>query len=140
MTADGPTPAAKRGAPPQRVDDFLAALDHPRKAEILAVRQVILGADPRIGEGVKWNAPSFRTASEFFATLHLRDRDGVRVILHLGAKKRDGAAVRAAIADPERLLEWLADDRASARFRDVAEVEAKRPAFQAVLRQWIEHV
>ncbi len=121
------------------VEAFLASLDHPHWQEILALRQVILGADPRIGEGIKWNAPSFRT-SEWFATVHLRAKDGVQLILHFGAKKRDGFAPRPAIADPESLLEWAGVDRAFARFRDLADVEAKRSAFTAVLRQWIEHV
>jgi hypothetical protein len=121
------------------VEAFLAALDHPRKAEILALRRIILAADPRIGEGIKWNAPSFRMG-EWFGTFHLRAKDGVQVILHFGAKKRDGFAPRTAVADPDSLLEWLAEDRASARFRDLADVEAKQSAFAAVIRQWIEHV
>ena len=50
-------PAKKPGAP--SVEAFLAALDHPRKQDILTVRQIILGADPRIQEAIKWNAPSF---------------------------------------------------------------------------------
>ncbi|HEV2735311.1 MAG TPA: DUF1801 domain-containing protein [Longimicrobiaceae bacterium] len=131
---------AKRGAPaPEEVESFLAALDHPFKPEILALRQVILGAAPGIAEGIKWNAPSFRT-SEWFATFHLRARDGVQVILHLGAKKRDDLAGVAAIADPEGLLEWLAVDRASTKFRDLADIEARGPAFTAIVREWIRHV
>lgn len=121
------------------VDAFLAALEHPHKAEILALRQTILAADPRIAEGIKWNAPSFRT-SEWFATFHLRAKGGAQVILHFGAKVRDKSTARAAIADPDVLLEWLGTDRASVKFRDAADVEAKRSAFAAVLRQWIEHV
>jgi hypothetical protein len=131
-------PRTELSASPE-VEAFLAALHHPRKAEILAVREIIRGADPRIGEGIKWNAPSFRT-SEWFATLHLRAKDGVQVVLHFGAKKRAGFAPRTAIADPDGLLEWAGEDRAFARFRDLAEVQAKQPAFAAVLRQWIEHV
>jgi hypothetical protein len=61
----------------------------------------------------------------------------VQFILHLGAKKRDTAV---AIVDPESLLQWLGADRASVRFRDVDHVDAKRAAFSAVIRQWIEHV
>jgi len=58
----------------EAVDAFMAALDHPFKVEIEAIRQAILGADPRIREGIKWNAPSFRT-TEYFATTHLaKDR------------------------------------------------------------------
>lgn len=130
----------KRAAPaPEDVETFLAGLDHPRKSDILALRHVILGADPAVAEGIKWNAPSFRT-SEWFATFHLRAREGVQVILHLGAKKRDDAAGVAAIADPEGLLEWLAADRASVKFRDLANVEARGPAFAALIRRWIAHV
>lgn len=121
------------------VDAFLAALDHPRKAEIQALRQIILAADPRIGEGIKWNAPSFRTA-EWFATFHLRAKEGVQLILHFGAKVRDKSAARAAIADPHGLLQWLAPDRATLRFRDGDDVEARSSALTAVIRQWIEHV
>lgn len=121
------------------VDAFLAALDHPRKDEILAIRRIILDADPAIAEGIKWNAPSFRT-SEWFATFHLRARDGVRVILHLGARKREDANPRASIADPESMLEWLADDRASLGFRDVHEVNARGAALAALVREWIGEV
>jgi hypothetical protein len=130
---------SSRASAPGDVDAFLAALEHPHRAEILALRQIILGADPRIEEGIKWNAPSFRT-SEWFATFHLRAKAGVQVILHFGAKVRDRSAARAAIADPDGLLEWLGPDRASAKFRDLDDVQAKRPAFTAVIRQWIEHV
>jgi hypothetical protein len=129
----------RRGAAAGDVESFLAALEHPFRREILAVRELILGADPGIAEGIKWNAPSFRT-SEWFATFHLRARDGVQVILHLGAKKREDAPGVAAVEDPEGLLRWLAADRAAVKFGGLAEVEAKGPAFAAVVRGWIGHV
>jgi len=131
---------AKRGAPdPENVETFLASLDHPFKQQILALRQIILGADPSIAEEIKWNAPSFYT-SEHFATMHLRAKDGVQVILHLGAKTRDTASSGIAIADPESLLEWLAKDRASVKFRDLNDIDAKCAAFANIIRQWITHV
>jgi hypothetical protein len=129
----------KEGASTADVDAFLAALDHPHTTEIHALRRIILDADPSIGEGIKWNAPSFRT-SEWFATFHLRAKEGVQVILHLGAKRRDGANPRAAIAGPESLLEWLAEDRASIRFRDMNEVDARRIALKSLIRQWIGEI
>jgi hypothetical protein len=121
------------------VQAFLDALDHPHKPEILALRRIILDADPAIAEGIKWNAPSFRT-SEWFATFHLRAKTGVQIILHFGAKVRDKSGARAAIADPESILTWLGDDRASATFRDGADVEARGGAFADVIREWIRHV
>ncbi|MDH5829038.1 hypothetical protein QFW80_00675 [Luteimonas sp. M1R5S18] len=63
------TPADTRAA----VDALMATLTHPHKASIEALRAAILAVDPSIAEGVKWNAPSFRT-HEYFATFHLRAR------------------------------------------------------------------
>jgi hypothetical protein len=137
--ASSTRPAKRTATATANVETFLASLDHPFKQEILALRQIILGVDPGIAEGIKWNAPSFRT-SEYFATFHLRAKDGVQVILHLGAKTRDRSTSGVAIADPESLLEWLAKDRASAKFRDLKDIDARRSAFAKVIRQWIEHV
>jgi hypothetical protein len=130
----------KRGASsPEDVETFLASLEHPFKKELLALRQLILGADPSISEGIKWNAPSFHT-SEYFATFQLRAKDGVQVILHLGAKTRETAVTGIELADPDSLLEWLAKDRASVKFRDAKDIDAKRTAFAKVIREWIQHV
>jgi hypothetical protein len=134
-------PRTKRALPAASsdgVETFLAALDHPLKRELLVVRQIILGADPRIAEGIKWNAPSFHT-SEYFATFHLRAQDVVRVILHLGAKTRD-LATRIEPADPTHMLEWLGKDRASVTFRDMRDIESRRASFADVIREWIAHV
>jgi hypothetical protein len=130
-------PPRKRSAlPPETVEALLASLEHPFKREIQAVREVILCADPAVREGVKWNAPSFRT-TEWFATVHLRARDGVQVILHLGAKARDRAP---RLDDPSGLLEWLGKDRASVKFSDLDDVKAKRERFTALVREWIANV
>jgi uncharacterized protein YdhG (YjbR/CyaY superfamily) len=129
-------PGASRTDP--AVDAFLKDLDHPLKAEVEAVRRVILGADPKIREGIKWNAPSFRT-TEWFATLNLR-QDHVWLILHLGAKTKAAAATGIDIPDPAGLLEWLAKDRAVVKFADAKDVRAKRAALASFVKQWIKNV
>ena len=130
---------SRRRAADETVDGLLATLVHPRKTEIVALRKAILGAHPSISDGVKWNAPSFRT-SEWFATIHMRAKVGAQVILHLGAKKTAESADGFAIEDPRQLLQWLGNDRATIVFDDLADLEAKRPAFQRLLRDWITHV
>ena len=121
------------------VDDFMAALDHPFKREIEALRKLVLGVHPSVAEGIKWNAPSFRT-TEYFATTHLRSRAGIGVILHLGAKARSVPETGIAMEDPEGLLKWLGKDRAMVEFGSLKELQEKGAAFSAVLRQWITHV
>ncbi|NCT68626.1 MAG: DUF1801 domain-containing protein [Rhodanobacteraceae bacterium] len=120
------------------VDAFMQALDHPHKDAIEALRRVLLGLDPAVAEGIKWNAPSFRT-SGYFATTHLRAKTGIGVILHLGAKARelpDGLR----IDDPAGLLTWLGTDRAMVAFADADDLHGKREAFERVLRQWLQYV
>ena len=126
--------------PPEgnEVDAFLESLDHPRRDDIVRVRQVILSAAPGIVEEVKWNAPSFRT-TEYFATTNLRARAGIGVILHLGAKARALPPGGLAIDDPEGLLKWLAADRAQVDLGAGEAFAGRAAAFQAVLRQWIRH-
>ena len=121
------------------VDEFMAKLKHPCKAEVQALREVILGAASSVAEGIKWNAPSYRTR-EYFATTNLRAKKGIGVILHLGAKVRDLPAGGVAIDDPGKLLKWLGKDRAMVEFADVADVRRRKAAFQAVVRRWIEFV
>ncbi len=103
------------------VDDLLPALEHPRKRDIIALRKVILGADPTIPEHIKWNAPSFRT-TEYFATINLRAKAGVEVILHFGAKKNDISKTGVDMPDPSKLLSWLAKDRARVAFKNASDI------------------
>jgi len=121
------------------VGQFMAALEHPFKAEIEALRQAMRAVDPAIAEGVKWNAPSWRTG-EYFATTHLRSKTGLGLILHLGAKARALPEGGLAIADPTGLLKWLGKDRAQVEFSSAADFTAKLPALQTLLRQWTTHV
>src|SRR5262249_10496246 len=117
---------------------FLNDLDHPLKPEIEAVRQIILGVSPEIREGIKWNAPSFRTA-DYFATLNLRAKDAkdhVWLILHMSAKAKDNTKGMR-ITDPAGLPQWLAKDRCLVTFKDAKDIQAKRAALEAIVREWI---
>ena len=69
----------------QAVEEFMRVLEHPSKELVEAIRNSILSADRSINEGIKWNSPSFRT-SEHFATMNLREKKGIGIILHRGAK------------------------------------------------------
>lgn len=114
---------------------FLARLEHPRKAEIEVVRTIILSADPRIHESIKWNAPSFALA-DHFATFKLRPETTVQVVFHTGAKvKANPTAIT--IDDPARLLSWVAPDRALVTFTNMEAIDTHRGTFVALVRQWI---
>lgn len=118
----------------EAVDQFMAKLNHPHKDAVQMIRRIMREADPAIAEGVKWNAPSFRTTG-YFATTQLRTKDGIGIVMHLGAKVREAPAFQ--LEDPQGLLKWLAKDRALMNFAGIEDVKAHEEAIQQIVRQWI---
>lgn len=110
------------------VDTFMASLDHPFKAEIAAVRSVVLAAHPQIRERIKWRAPSFYYRSDIGAfNLHAADYAHLILVFPHGQLA----------ADPTGLLAGAQKDRREIRFSSVEDVLAKAPALTALLREWI---
>lgn len=131
-----PTRSSRAANTTQAVDDFMAALEHPHKAEVQALRDLILGSGTDVAEGIKWNAPSYRT-HDYFATTKLRVKNGAGIILHLGAKVR---ATQVTIDDPHQLLTWHGDNRASFDVHSMDELQEHAPALRAILAAWLRYV
>ena len=113
-------------AKPISVDDYMRALEHPFKAEVQAVREIILGVDQRITEQVKWNAPSF-SYKGYLATFSLHRTEHVILIFHNGA----------ILDDQDGLLEGDYPDRRMVYFAGMTDVEAKRAGLERAIREWI---
>jgi hypothetical protein len=134
-----PGPAAGGSRLDPAVIAFMRELDHPLKKELDSLRQLILGVSPEIHEGIKWNAPSFRT-TDWFATTNVHGKDRLRLILHAGAKVKDSATKGLKIADPAGLLEWLAKDRCLVTLGGGKDLRAKARALRAIVREWIRQL
>jgi len=116
----------------------MASLEHPLKADIEALRAIVLAVSPSVSDGVKWNSLSFRTA-EWFATVNLGSTDRIQLVLHLGAKVGKTVAVDA-IADPKGLLKWHGKDRAMLTIGPGKAIKSSRAAITAILSSWISFV
>lgn len=112
--------------PKDSVDAYMARLDHPLKAEVEAIRAIILGVNPTIIEQVKWNAPSFRQ-KDYIATFNLRATHHVHLIFHNPAIAR--------IESP--ILSGDYADRRMAYFTDMNDVTANTAELQRVVGELI---
>ncbi|KAA6462018.1 DUF1801 domain-containing protein [Acidobacteria bacterium AB60] len=124
---------------PDEVDAYLRAMDHPLKRVVEALRAVILSADSRIGEEVKWNAPAFFYTGamvEFDPKKHMRHlvvlnlfkKDSVRLVFPSGAR----------IGDTSGLLTGdYSDGRRLAQFSSTDEVRSRRSDLERAIRQWL---
>lgn len=129
--------AKKAGAAPT-VAAYMRGLDHPLKADIEFVRTIVCGVSPTIEELVKWNAPSFRT-HEDFASVNVRNRNAVQLVLHTGAKVKTNAK-QPEIEDPKGVVKWLAKDRCLVTLGAGKEIAANRSALESIVRAWIRQL
>ncbi len=66
------------------VDAWLAGYDNPMKPVVERVRRIVLGADRRIGECIKWQAPTF-TYEGNLASFNPRSKKHASLMFHTGA-------------------------------------------------------
>jgi hypothetical protein len=120
----------------EAVSVFLRELDHPMKAEIVYLREVILAANDALSEHIKWKAPSFRYGGDDRVTFNLRPRDRIQLVFHRGAKVRpdDGFV----FDDPTGLLTWATPDRATLTLGTMAEVQARQAEIVNLVNAWVE--
>ena len=117
-----------------KVNEYMAILDHPLKPEMELVRSIIMNANDNIGEHVKWNAPSFfcvgGSDAGGMATFNPRAREFVHLVFH-------NAAV---LSDDSGILEGDYKDRRMVYFNDMKDVESKRTALERVVNLWVEYI
>lgn len=114
---------------------FLDALAHPHRPGIDTLRQAILGADPRITEQIKWNAPSFKL-QDHFLTFKLHPPGTLQLIFHVGAKPLLPA--RTFKLDlPAQAVKWPAPDRCVLTVADAQQARAWAPLVALAVTQWL---
>jgi len=107
------------------VDAWSRELDHPLAAEMGRVREIVLGADDRVAETIKWKTPTFMYEGNI-ASFNPRAKAHVSLLFHTGAS----------IPGNHTLLEGGGETARYARFDDLDDVEAKREQLEAVVRAW----
>ena len=121
----------------EEVAHFMAALDHPFKAEIEQIRQIILTANKDLTENIKWNAPNFCLSGEDRITMRIYPPKQIQLIFHRGAKVLE-MPKESLIFDNSGILQWKTNDRAVATFLNGADIEAKSEALVLIINAWLK--
>jgi len=116
------------------VDEYMAALRHPRIEEIQRLRSAFLGADVGLVETIKWNAPSFGCPGTDRVTLRLQPGDRLEIVFHRGTAKRDDAFT---FEDPTGLIRWAAPDRGVVVVTNETMLDARLPDIVALMGAWL---
>ena len=108
------------------VDRWFDEQDHPLDAAMRRAREIILGADERVTESIKWKTPTFAFQGNI-ASFN-PSKNAVSVMFHRGAEipgkhprlEGDGKLVR------------------TVRFADLDEVESGRADLERAIRAWCD--
>jgi hypothetical protein len=106
------------------VDEWFTAKNPPMGEAMQRVRRLILDADPRVTESIKWSTPTFSFHGNIVSFNPAKRL--VSLLFHRGAE----------IPGDFPRLEGDGKLARTMRFADAAEVEAGADELQAVIRAW----
>ena len=115
------------GAPNPEVGAWFDSYENPMKEAVQRTREILLTADPRLGETIKWSTPTF-TYKGNLASFQPRAKQFVSLLFHTGAS----------IPGDHPLLEGGGDTARYARLDGLDAVERARPQLEAVVRAWCD--
>ena len=109
------------------VEAWFRRYENPMKDVVLRMREIILGADPRIGECIKWQAPTL-TYDGNLASFFPKGKQHASLMFHTGAR----------IPGRHARLEGTGDISRVMKIGSVAEAETARPDLERIVRAWCE--
>lgn len=108
------------------VDAWLNGYDNPLKPLVERAREIVLGADDRIGETIKWSTPTFVYKGNL-ASFYPKSAKHVSLMFHTGAS----------LPDPYGVLEGDGDTSRVLRVLDHDELDRKADAIRGLVASWI---
>jgi uncharacterized protein YdhG (YjbR/CyaY superfamily) len=122
---------AKKQTDSEQVAQYMAALEHPMKAEIEALRAIIKGANAKISERIKWNAPSYYYQEDIVTFgPPARKPDEILLVFHHPS----------VVKISSDLLQGDYKDRRLATFKSMADVMANREEVARIINWIIDEI
>jgi hypothetical protein len=127
--ASGPSPEQEQWSVRTNpdVDAWFERYDNPMRPVVQRLRELVLAADPRIEETIKWQAPTFIYRGNL-ASFYPKSKAHASLMFHEGAR----------IPGDHPRLEGTGDTSRVLKVASIDEAEAARPDIEAIVRAWCE--
>jgi hypothetical protein len=113
----------------EQVTLYMENVSHSLKAEMEAIRKIIKGVDKRIGERIKWNAPSYYFNQDMITFGPVR-ADKILLVFHHPF----------IVKIKSELLEGEYKDRRLVYFADMKSVKANKKELVRIVLELIERI
>ena len=122
----------------ETVAEFLDELDEDILDQVNELRGIIFEAEPELIENIKWNAPNYVHEGEDRITFNVMNKEGkVKLVLHMGATKKEDKKAKSILNDPNRLGESASNIRTVITFDSLPDILAKEDGLKDILRRWL---
>jgi hypothetical protein len=120
------------------VEKFLNDLSEDKRSQVDALRSIILTTEPQLEEHIKWNAPSYVLDGEDRITFNvINKQEVVKLVLHMGATRKEGRKGEPIMQDDSGLIEWSSDIRGMITFKSIDDVNSNMKALKKVVKNWL---
>ena len=109
----------------REVDAWFDRYDNPMKAVVQRMREIILAADPRIEECIKWQAPTF-TYQGNLASFYPKSKQHASLMFHMGAE----------IPGKHARLEGSGSTSRVLKIANLTEAQAARADIERIVQAW----
>ena len=109
------------------VNAWFDAYDNPMKPVVQRLREIVLEADPRVAETIKWQAPTFMYKGNL-ASFYPKSRQHASLMFHQGAL----------ISGEHPRLEGSGDTSRVMKVGSPAEAEVAKPELVAIVKAWCD--
>lgn len=121
------------------VDEFLSDLSDEKGSQVKELREIILSTAKELKEHIKWNCPSYTFENEDRITFNVVNKDDkVKLVLHMGAKRKENKGGKPVIEDRTGLILWNSDIRGMISFDSTEDILAKREQLTGIIQRWLK--
>jgi len=107
------------------VDTWFQKYEHPLKEEMLTIREIVLAADKRMSECIKWSSPTF-TYEGNLASFNLQAKKHISLMFHTGAN----------LPGDFPSLMGSGDTARDMTFESAEDVEEKKTELVSIVKAW----
>jgi hypothetical protein len=111
----------------KEVDAWFKKYENPMKDVVQRVREIILAADPRLEETIKWQAPTFMYKGNL-ASFFPKSKQHASLMFHTGAS----------IPGKFPHLEGGGETGRIMKFASIKEADARKKELTAIVKAWVK--
>ncbi len=120
------------------LEEFYTDQDPVNLKQVMTIRELLFKTEPKLTESLKWNAPNYSFQGEDRITFNVMNKENkVKIIIHMGATKKENKNGEPVISAPDELVTWNSDIRGTITFEDLTDVTEKSSKFKKLIKNWL---